>query len=67
MRTLVIDENACIGCGTCAVLSPKVFKMNEAGKAEVRQLADDQNADTEENIQNSINSCPVQAIAWKEA
>lgn len=62
MKTLVIDENACIGCGTCAALSPKVFKMSDDGKAEVI----DQNAETEEVIQNSIDSCPVQAIAWKE-
>lgn len=62
MKTLVIDKNICIGCGTCAAISPKVFKMSDDGKAEVA----DQKADTEENIQNSIDSCPVQAIAWKE-
>lgn len=62
MKTLVIDKNTCIGCGTCAAISPKVFKMSDDGKAEVI----DQEAETEENIQNSIDSCPVQAIAWKE-
>lgn len=62
MKTLVIDKNTCIGCGTCVAISPKVFKIGDDGKAEVI----DQNAEREEVIQNSISSCPVQAIAWKE-
>jgi len=62
MKKLVVDQDTCIGCGTCAALCPKVFKMKDNGKAEVI----DQTADTQENIQNAIDSCPVGAIAWKE-
>lgn len=62
MKKLVVDQEICIGCGTCAALCPKVFKINNDGKAEVI----DQNADTPENIQNALASCPVSAIKWEE-
>jgi len=62
MKKLVVDQDTCIGCGTCAALCPKVFKMKDNGKAEVIG----QTADTQENIQNAIDSCPVGAIKWVE-
>lgn len=61
MKKLVIDEVKCIGCGTCTALCPKVYRLNDDFKAEVI----DQNADSQDNIQNSIDSCPTQAISWE--
>ncbi|MBL7159079.1 ferredoxin [Candidatus Microgenomates bacterium] len=62
MKKLVIDKDLCIGCGTCATLAPKTFKLADDGKAQViNQEGDDQEA-----IENAIDSCPVQAISWKE-
>lgn len=58
MKTLTIDKNKCLGCGTCVALCPKVFKLGEDGKAQVI----DPKGDTDENIKNAINSCPVGAI-----
>lgn len=62
MKRLVIDKNTCIDCGTCVALCPQVFKLGEGGKTEVIN----QSADTPENIQNTIDSCPVGAIKWEE-
>lgn len=62
MKKLVVDQATCIGCGTCAALCPKVFKMTDEVKAEVT----DQTADTTENIQSAIDSCPATAIFWEE-
>lgn len=62
MKKLVIDKNKCLGCGTCVALSPKVFKIGSDGKA----LVIDQKGDEESAIQNAIDSCPVNAISWKE-
>ncbi|MFH0864338.1 MAG: ferredoxin [Candidatus Gottesmanbacteria bacterium] len=62
MKTLTIDQDKCIGCGTCVALVPKVFQLNDDSKAEVT----DQMGDTEENINNAIDSCSVQAINWRE-
>lgn len=55
-----IDENLCIGCGTCEALCPIVFKVAEDGKAKV--LEADYAANTN-GIKESIEACPVQCIS----
>lgn len=62
MKKIKIDKDKCLGCGTCVALSPGVFVLNAEGKAEVKNPT----GDSEENIQNVIDSCPVQAISWEE-
>ena len=62
MKNIKIDASACIGCGTCAALAGKSFKMEDDGKAHVLNPV----GDTEEAIQNAIDSCPVSAISWGE-
>ena len=51
-----VDQEACIGCGACATLADKIFKMNDAGKAE----AISQENTTEAG--EAKDSCPVSAI-----
>jgi len=58
----VIDEEMCIGCGTCVVIAAKTFKLNKAGKAEVIVPP----GDDEKTIQEGMDSCAVTAIVWKE-
>ncbi|MBI4779351.1 ferredoxin [Candidatus Falkowbacteria bacterium] len=51
-----VNSDLCIGCGTCEVLCPAVFKLNAEGKAE---------AIAQEDIpcaKNAAESCPTQAI-----
>lgn len=55
---ITIDNEKCIGCGTCAAMAPNVFEMNDTNKAEVA----DPSGDTPENIEMAAKSCPVQAI-----
>lgn len=62
MKKLIVDQETCIGCGTCPAMCDKVFRLKEDGKAEVI----DQNADTEENINAAITACPTSSISWKE-
>jgi len=62
MKKLAINKKACLGCGACVSIAPKVFKIGEDGKSEVV----DQNGDSQETIQNAVDSCPVQAISWRE-
>ncbi len=59
-KTLVVNQDECIGCELCANICPKVFKMID-GKSHVV----DQNADSKENIEQAIVSCPVQSIKWE--
>ena len=51
-----IDQESCIGCGTCAAICPNVFKMNDESKAEVIGEGEGDCA------KNGAESCPVQAI-----
>lgn len=60
-RELVVDRSNCIGCAMCVAMAPEVFEM-EKGRAKVR----DQTGTCESMIESIINSCPQQAITWKE-
>lgn len=56
----VIQKDACIGCGICPALCPKVFKMNTHGdKAEV---VESDFAVYAQKIEEARVSCPTNAI-----
>jgi len=52
-----VNQDLCIGCGTCEGLCPKVFKLQN-GKSTV--IADECG---ECNCQEAVDSCPVGAIS----
>lgn len=60
MSKAKVNEEVCIGCGTCESLCPKVFKV-ENGKSKV--ISEDCG---ECNCQEVIDSCPVSAISSLE-
>jgi ferredoxin len=51
-----VNQDKCIGCGTCVAICPSNFQLNANGKSEV--IGQDDN----DCVQNAIESCPVQAI-----
>lgn len=53
-----IDKEKCIGCGTCAVIAPKSFKLGDDGKAEGIEPPGDE----KEKIKEAVDSCPTSAI-----
>ncbi|PNH06958.1 Ferredoxin-1 [Tetrabaena socialis] len=56
-----VDEFSCIGCRNCNSVCPKTFSMEEDyGRARVMQ----QDVDTEEKIQEAMDTCPVSCIHW---
>jgi len=57
-----VDRDTCIGCGTCVALCPAVFQLKDDGKCDVA----DGGGAGEAEIQQAIDSCPVQCIHWKE-
>ena len=61
--TISVDHNLCVGNSMCEVSAPKVFYMNDDRQSEVA----DPNADTEENIMEAAESCPVSAITVVDA
>lgn len=62
MAKPIVNEETCIGCGTCESLCPAVFKVNDSGKADVQEADYEENKDA---IQESIDACPTQAISWE--
>lgn len=58
--TIKVDQETCIGCGTCAGLCADVFQMNDSGKAEVISQ------DNLECARNAADACPVDAISVEE-
>ena len=60
-KFVVINQELCIGCGTCEALCPQVFHLSDAGKAELLpNYPQDLSC-----IQEADESCPVQAISLK--
>jgi len=57
----VVDQDECIGCGTCPEMAPKTFAMNDEEKAVVINPA----GDPEDAIQEAIDNCPSEAISWE--
>jgi ferredoxin len=59
-----VDKNLCIGCGLCESICPKVFKMDDDGKA----VATKSKIDTasERDVKDAEAQCPVEAINTEE-
>ncbi len=62
-KRVYIDEEECIGCGSCEEICEEVFRLNEeTEKAEVIMPE----GGPEDLIQEAIDSCPVECIYWEE-
>ncbi|HEY3397197.1 MAG TPA: ferredoxin [Armatimonadota bacterium] len=69
-----VDADLCTGCGLCAQVAEEVFAVNDEGLAEVNAAADCQpdSCAAESpcsycaNVQEAIDSCPVEALSWSE-
>jgi ferredoxin len=62
-KRVYIDEEECIGCGSCEEICEEVFSLNEeTEKAEVIKPE----GGPEDLIQEAIDSCPVECIYWEE-
>ncbi|MBU3935178.1 ferredoxin [Patescibacteria group bacterium] len=60
-KTIVVQTAKCIGCQTCVLIDPQVFKFNQKTfKAEVQSQTENK------NTQTAINSCPTSAIIIKK-
>ncbi|MGA2193387.1 MAG: ferredoxin [Nitrospirota bacterium] len=59
----VVDKTACTSCGLCTEIAPNTLRLDKDDLADVYNPA----GDPEDVIQEAIDSCPVEAISWKEA
>lgn len=70
-----VDRSLCIGAGSCNLVAPETFELDEEGKAVIKKK-DGTNSrdfvnyseinDTEQNILSAGKSCPVNAIVIVE-
>lgn len=51
-----VDQDTCIGCGSCVAIAPDIFEIGDDGKAHVI------NDETTDEAQQAADSCPVSAI-----
>ncbi|MDJ0568248.1 MAG: ferredoxin [Pleurocapsa sp. MO_192.B19] len=60
-KGVYVDENICIGCKNCAHVASNTFYIEpEHGRSRVFN----QDGDTEELIEEAIDTCPVNCIHW---
>lgn len=62
MKKITINEEECIGCGSCAQIDEKHFEIKN-GKSTVKEQYNEEDKDLIEEV---INSCPVGAIEITE-
>jgi ferredoxin len=61
---VIVDEEKCIGCGTCEEICPAVFHVSEAtGKSEV---IDAEACEYLGCCEAAAENCPVEAITVEE-
>lgn len=53
-----INREACIGAGSCEVLAPNTFTLDDENLVVIKA----QNGDSDEDILSGAQSCPVDAI-----
>ncbi len=58
----VVDQAVCTSCGLCTEIAPNTLRLNKDDLAETYNPK----GDPEDVIQEAIDSCPVEAISWKE-
>jgi len=62
-RRVSVDEEECIGCGSCEEICPEVFEIDEeTDKARVIRSE----GGPEDLIDEAIESCPVDCISWED-
>jgi ferredoxin len=60
-RIPFVDTDLCTGCELCVETVSEVFQMQGDAAAVV-----DPSGASEEEIQEAIDNCPVEAISWQE-
>ena len=71
MKTTVkVDENLCIGSGSCIVLASEFFELDDEGKAQITQgkikgkeVTLDINSKDRKKLLDAARACPTQAIS----
>lgn len=55
-----VDQELCIGCGTCVDLCPDVFDWNDDERA--YSIVEEVPSEIEDQVNEAVESCPTSAI-----
>lgn len=63
MEKLTVNKEACISCGACVSMVPKVFEFGEDDRAEVKvnSIPDD----LKDEVMDAVAGCPTDAIVYE--
>lgn len=61
MVKLSVDQNICIGCGSCTSIAQNLFEMDKEFKAKVKK-EEDLTEEEEKQAKEAIEICPVKCI-----
>jgi len=66
IKKIIINQNLCIGCGTCVAIDPDNFELDEktfTAKVKKRTKQASAQSPTGGKTKTAISSCPVNAIS----
>jgi ferredoxin len=65
VRSVRIEEDKCIGCGSCSLLAPEAFEVDfEKMKARLKEGWQETSL---EDLHRACESCPVKALTLEES
>lgn len=59
----MVEQDACLGCGSCEAVAPEVFRMNDEGLAEAYAEVTE---DLKPAVEEAMGMCPGSCIKWDE-
>ena len=62
MKKIIVNDEACIGCGACVSIDPEHFEFNDEG---LSHAINNENLDSSD-LASAISSCPTSAISIEE-
>lgn len=60
MTRVVVDRERCVGSGSCELLAPEVFEVDDDGVLTV--LAPEPASDDVPAVRDAVTACPTQAL-----
>lgn len=61
-KVVVIEEEECVGCGSCEEICPEVFKLN--ADTEIAVVIKPEGG-PEDLIEEAMEACPSECIYWE--
>ncbi|TQN41618.1 ferredoxin [Blastococcus colisei] len=64
MTRIAVDRERCVGSGTCEVLAPDVFEVDDEGALVVHRP--EPAGDEVDEVEDAVQACPTRALSLVE-